>query len=112
MNIFQSYFTFLKKLLFTSHFTGRRYDFFPSINNNKIFNVISTLLFTLITFPAVADVNNGDTAWILMSTALVLFMTLPALTLFYAGLANSKNVVSVLMQHFSFACLVSVIWVI
>jgi len=62
-------------------------------------------------FPAFADVNNGDTAWILTSTALVLFMTLPGLALFYAGLVNSKNVVSVLMQHFAVACVVSVIWV-
>ena len=85
---------------------------FSSINNNKIFNFISTLLFTLISFPALADIDNGDTAWILTSTALVLFMTLPGLALFYAGLVNSKNVVSVLMQHFSLACLVSVIWVV
>ncbi|MDC1133486.1 ammonium transporter [Alphaproteobacteria bacterium] len=59
-----------------------------------------------------AEVNSGDTAWILSSTALVLFMTLPGLALFYAGLVNSKNVVSVLMQHFSLACLVSIIWVV
>jgi Amt family ammonium transporter len=63
-------------------------------------------------FPAFADVNNGDTAWILTSTALVLFMTLPGLALFYAGLVNSKNVVSVLMQHFAVACVVSIIWVV
>ncbi|MDB2700899.1 ammonium transporter, partial [Alphaproteobacteria bacterium] len=62
-------------------------------------------------YPAFADVNNGDTAWILTSTALVLFMTLPGLALFYAGLVNSKNVVSVLMQHFAVACVVSIIWV-
>ena len=62
-------------------------------------------------FPAFADVNNGDTAWVLTSTALVLFMTLPGLALFYAGLVNSKNVVSVLMQHFAVACVVSIIWV-
>ena len=62
-------------------------------------------------FPACADVNNGDTAWVLTSTALVLFMTLPGLALFYAGLVNSKNVVSVLMQHFALACVVSIIWV-
>jgi Amt family ammonium transporter len=59
-----------------------------------------------------AEVNAGDTAWVLTSTALVLFMTLPGLALFYAGLVNSKNVVSVLMQHFALACLVSIIWVI
>ena len=70
------------------------------------------ILFSFFSFPAFAEVNNGDTAWILTSTALVLFMTLPGLALFYAGLVNSKNVVSVLMQHFAVACVVSVIWVI
>ena len=72
-------------------------------------SLIVSLCFT--SFPAFADVNNGDTAWILTSTALVLFMTLPGLALFYAGLVNSKNVVSVLMQHFAVACVVSIIWV-
>ena len=71
--------------------------------------LIASLSF--ISFPAFADINNGDTAWILTSTALVLFMTLPGLALFYAGLVNSKNVVSVLMQHFAVACVVSIIWV-
>ena len=75
----------------------------------NFFLIISLSLFS---FPALAEVNNGDTAWILTSTALVLFMTLPGLALFYAGLVNSKNVVSVLMQHFAVACVVSVIWVI
>ena len=77
----------------------------------KFLSSISVFILTLISFPAFADINTGDTAWILTSTALVLFMTLPGLALFYAGLVNSKNVVSVLMQHFSLACVVSVIWV-
>ena len=75
-------------------------------------NFFLIILFSLFSFPAFAEVNNGDTAWILTSTALVLFMTLPGLALFYAGLVNSKNVVSVLMQHFAVACVVSLIWVI
>ena len=75
-------------------------------------NFFLIILFSLFSFPAFAEANNGDTAWILTSTALVLFMTLPGLALFYAGLVNSKNVVSVLMQHFAVACVVSVIWVI
>ena len=78
----------------------------------KILDIFTALLLTLISFPAFAVINNGDTAWILTSTALVLFMTLPGLALFYAGLVNSKNVVSVLMQHFSLACVVSIIWVV
>lgn len=54
--------------------------------------------------------NSGDTAWILTSTALVLFMTIPGLSLFYAGLVRAKNVLSVLMQCFSITCLVSILW--
>ena len=83
--------------------------FFTSKNKIKFFSVFSTLLLTMISFPAFAEINNGDTAWILTSTALVLLMTLPGLALFYAGLVNSKNVVSVLMQHFSLACVVYII---
>lgn len=54
--------------------------------------------------------NGADTAWILTATALVLFMTIPGLSLFYAGLARSKNVLSILMQCFSLTCLMSVLW--
>jgi Amt family ammonium transporter len=57
-------------------------------------------------------VDSGDTAWVLTSTALVLFMTLPGLALFYGGLVRSKNVLSVLMQCFMIACVVSIVWVI
>ena len=54
--------------------------------------------------------DTGNTAWILTSTALVLFMTLPGLALFYGGLVKSKNILSVLMQCIAIACLASVIW--
>ena len=57
-------------------------------------------------------IDSGDTAWILTATALVLMMTLPGLALFYAGLVQAKNVVSVLMHHFALACLLSVLWVV
>ena len=56
--------------------------------------------------------DSGDTAWMLTATALVLFMTLPGLALFYAGLVRSRNVLSVVMQCFAIACMVSVIWVV
>ncbi len=56
--------------------------------------------------------DSGDTAWMLTSTALVLFMTLPGLALFYAGLVRNRNVLSVVMQCFAIACMVSVIWVV
>ena len=59
-----------------------------------------------------ATMNGANTAWILTSTALVLFMTLPGLALFYAGLVQSKNVLSVMMHCFAIACLVSLIWLI
>lgn len=54
--------------------------------------------------------DTGNTAWILTSTALVLFMTLPGLALFYGGLVKSKNILSVLIQCITVACLASLIW--
>ena len=72
-----------------------------------------SLTFAFFSFNLSADnLNSGDTSWILTSTALVLFMTLPGLALFYGGLVRSKNVLSVLMQCFSIACLISVCWVV
>ena len=56
--------------------------------------------------------NSANTAWILTSTALVLFMTLPGLALFYGGLVRSKNVLSVLMQCFAIAGAVSILWLV
>ncbi|MCC0053990.1 MAG: ammonium transporter [Rhodobiaceae bacterium] len=55
-------------------------------------------------------IDSGDTAWVLTSTALVLFMTLPGLALFYAGLVQSRNILSVLMQCTGIACGASVVW--
>jgi len=57
-----------------------------------------------------ATLDSGNTAWMLTATALVLFMTLPGLALFYGGLVQSKNVLSVLMHCFAIACLASIIW--
>ncbi len=54
--------------------------------------------------------NGADTAWILTSTALVLFMTLPGLALFYGGLVRAQNVLSVLMNCFAIACVISIVW--
>ena len=58
----------------------------------------------------VAELDSGNTAWMITATALVLFMTLPGLALFYGGLVQSKNVLSVLMHCFAIACLASIIW--
>jgi ammonium transporter, Amt family len=72
---------------------------------------------TLAAMPALAQAatppvpNKGDVAWMLVSTALVLLMTIPGLALFYAGLVRAKNVLSVLTQVFVIVCLVSILWV-
>ena len=61
-------------------------------------------------FALADEINGADTAWILTSTALVLFMTIPGLSMFYAGLVRSKNVLSVFMQCFALTCLMSLLW--
>ena len=77
------------------------------------------LLGTLLLLPALAigqeaapvpTLNSGDTAWMLTSTALVLFMTIPGLALFYGGLVRAKNVLSILMQCFAITALVTILW--
>jgi Amt family ammonium transporter len=57
-----------------------------------------------------SKINSGDTAWMLTSTALVLFMTIPGLALFYGGMVRKKNVLATIMQSFAITCLVTVIW--
>ncbi len=61
---------------------------------------------------AAPALNSGDTAWMLTATALVLFMTIPGLALFYGGMVRSKNVLSVMMQCFAITGLMSILWVI
>ena len=63
-------------------------------------------------FAAAPKPNPGDTAWVMISSVLVLLMTIPGLALFYGGLVRSKNMLSILMQVFAIVCLVSVIWII
>jgi ammonium transporter, Amt family len=57
-----------------------------------------------------SKISSGDTAWMLTSTALVLFMTIPGLALFYAGMVRKKNVLATVMQSFAITCIVTVIW--
>src|SRR5690348_14341520 len=57
-----------------------------------------------------AAIDTGSTAWVLVASALVLFMTLPGLALFYGGLVRARNFLSVLMHCFAITCIVSVIW--
>ena len=73
-----------------------------------------TIALMLCASPVFADdgISGADTAWIMTATALVLFMTLPGLSLFYGGLVRSKNVLSVLMQCFAIACLMSILWMV
>lgn len=72
---------------------------------------LGALLLLPVTSFAAETIDSGDTAWILTSTALVLFMTLPGLALFYGGLVKEKNVLSVLMQCFAITCVVTIMWV-
>jgi len=87
------------------------------MNRARRFLVFGTVVCaSVLTLPSKAwaqDVlDAGDTAWILTSTALVLFMTIPGLALFYGGLVRTKNVLSVLMQCFTLAAVVTVIWLV
>ncbi|MFW2441141.1 MAG: ammonium transporter, partial [Arenicellales bacterium] len=74
---------------------------------------LTSLLLMFASLPALADevaLDTGNSAWILASTALVLFMTLPGLAMFYGGLVRSKNVLSILMQCFAIAGVSSILW--
>lgn len=87
------------------------------INNFKNHNGLASLyvLLVMLFAPSIAmadELNTGDTAWMITATVLVLFMTIPGLSLFYAGMVRSKNVLSVMMQCFAIACLISIIWVV
>lgn len=79
---------------------------------------ILATLGTLLCFPTLAiaaeapTLNMANTAWMLTATVLVLFMTIPGLALFYAGLVRAKNVLSILMQCFAITCLVTLLWVV
>ncbi len=73
--------------------------------------LLSVFIFVLPSLSSAQDtLNTGNTAWVLTATALVLFMTLPGLSFFYAGIVRSKNVLSVLMQCFAITCMVSILW--
>lgn len=75
--------------------------------------IVALLVGMLLPAMASADQLDGaNTAWIITATALVLFMTLPGLSLFYGGLVRSKNVLSILMQCFAICCLASIFWLV
>ncbi len=80
---------------------------------NQFKTGLAGLIMICISLPAFAEdvaLDTGNSAWILASTALVLFMTLPGLALFYGGLVRSKNVLSILMQCFAIAGISSILW--
>ena len=84
--------------------------------SNFLFKACSPILLLLAAImPGIAGaqdaLDSGDTAWMLTSTALVLFMTIPGLSLFYAGMVRAKNALSVMMQCFTICCLMTVLWV-
>jgi len=74
--------------------------------------LLITLLSALPEVTLAQELSTGNTAWILTATALVLFMTIPGLSMFYAGIVRSKNVLSILMQCFAITCLVSILWLV
>ncbi len=78
----------------------------------RILQTLSSLGLLILTPAAMAQAgaDGSNTSWIMTSTALVLFMTIPGLSLFYAGLVRSKNVLSVLMQCFTITCAASIFW--
>lgn len=80
------------------------------LNASRALSTLSLLLVPGVSFAD--ELSAGDTAWMLTATALVLFMTIPGLSLFYAGLVRAKNVLSVLMQCFAITCLISVLWLV
>jgi Amt family ammonium transporter len=86
------------------------------VGSRVLWRAAALLCATAVAGPASAQeaaaLNGADTAWLLTATALVLFMTLPGLALFYAGLVRSKNVLSVMMHCVAIACLVSLLWLI
>ena len=84
------------------------------IKRHNIFTPLLGLAL-LLALPNIAladELSSGDTAWMLTSTALVLFMTIPGLALFYGGLVRTKNVLSVLMQCFALTAIMTLVWVI
>jgi Amt family ammonium transporter len=86
------------------------------IQRDRAITSLVVLIVILFSSQAIAQetstLSAGNTAWVLTSTALVLFMTIPGLALFYGGLVRAKNVLSVLMQCTAICCLVSVLWLV
>ncbi len=89
----------------------RYLNYRPRLAYSSLF-IISFLSLCPKTAYAAESLSAGNTAWIITATALVLFMTMPGLALFYGGLVRSKNVLSVLMQCFAICCAASIVWLV
>ncbi len=83
-----------------------------SIFYNSRTAVMALVLLSIPTAAHAEGLDSGDTAWMITATALVLFMTIPGLALFYGGLVRAKNILSVLMQCFSITALMTILWVV
>ncbi len=84
-------------------------------SNKKTYFILISIIFLLPNIIFASDtpsLDTGNTAWMITSTALVLFMTLPGLALFYGGLVRTKNILSILMQSFAIASMITLIWVV
>ena len=79
---------------------------------STILLLLTAVLTPSLSFAQAGDISGANTAWILTSTALVLFMTIPGLSLFYGGLVRTKNVLSILMQCFTITIMISVLWLV
>lgn len=80
------------------------------MDSKRLVAVTASLILLFPSILIAQDLDSSNTAWIMTSTALVLFMTIPGLSLFYAGLVRSKNVLSVFMQCFTITCVASLVW--
>ncbi|VUD56597.1 Ammonia channel [Thalassocella blandensis] len=85
-------------------------NFIKPLSSLPVLLLLPGLLMPGLAWSQTGELSHGNTAWILTATALVLFMTLPGLSLFYGGLVRTKNVLSVLMQCFAIACVASLMW--
>ena len=111
-----------------SNWTKRRFSY-PLIGTLILVLLLSGVLSLMLTYDVFADqhetteveaaevkvesaIDSGDTAWMLTATALVLFMTIPGLALFYGGLVRVQNVLSVLMQCFALTGIITIVWIV
>lgn len=82
------------------------------LSKNALFGVLALMLMPSIGFAQDVTLDTGDTAWMLVSTLLVLMMIIPGLALFYGGMVHKESVLATLMQSFLTCCLISVLWVV